>query len=140
MTKKREARVGLGMYRKELTVPNELRKPGYKLRWINDDGDRLDFAQKAGYQFVENKSNVHIGEGVETGNSDLGSRISKIVDKTRRLGEPMRAYLMEIKQEWYDEDQAKKLAEVEKIDDQILRGINRQETKAGFYGGANYET
>lgn len=139
MSKKREERVGLGTYRKELTVPDKLRKPGYVLRWVNDDVGRLDAAQRGGYQFVQNPDNIHIGEGIETGNSDLGSRISRIVDKSARLGNPMRAYLMEIKQEWYEEDQNKKLAEVESIDEQILQGRFGKERESGYYGGAKYQ-
>ena len=140
MGKKREERVALGDYRKELTVPEELNDPGFMLRWINDEGGRIDASIKGGYEYVLNKNDIHIGEGIETGNSDLGSRISKVVDKTPRMGEPRRAYLMRIKREWYEEDQNKKLAHVEGIDAQIKNGDLGKEKQEGFYGGAQYAT
>lgn len=40
---------------------------------------------------------------------------------TQEGGAPQMGYLMEIRQEFYDEDQAIKQAEVDKIDDAIFR-------------------
>lgn len=134
-------RVGLGNYRKELTLPKGLIKTGYKGRWVNDDGDRLQQAQDSGYEFVLSKKDTHVGEDTQDGNSDLGTRISKVADKTPRLVEPMRVYLMQIKQSWYEEDQKAKLEKVETIDSQIKQGghgIKSEEDS--FYNEMKYKT
>jgi len=114
---RRERRVPLGAPRLKLAVPD---RNGYKRRWVNDDGGRLQEAQDGGYQFVTD-STLHVGHDVENGNSDMGSRVSRIVGKTDG-GEPLRAFLMEIKQEWYDEDQAEKQKKVDEIDEAIKHG------------------
>jgi hypothetical protein len=137
--KGRDERVGLGMFRRKMTLPDGLISPGYVPRWINDTGNRLEDAQKAGYEFVF--SEKHIGEGVESANTDIGSRVSKVVDKSPRLGNPMRAYLMQIKKEWYDNDQKEKLGQVEAVDDTIKRGkyaVGEKE-KGAYYGKTEYQ-
>lgn len=83
--------------------------PGFHVHWLNDDGGRIEQAMQAGYDFVSRDEAVLIssdlaGSGVGSG-SDLGSRVSLVVGETKN-GEPMRAYLMKIRQDWYDADQA----------------------------------
>lgn len=143
MAKSRSSkRVGLGQHKKELTLPEGLIKNNYVPRWINDEGDRLRQAQESGWEFVLNEKGVHVGEDVETGNSDLGSRVSKVVDKAaRKVGEPMRAYLMQIKREWYEEDQKEKIKRVESVDRQIKLGDQGiQDGDDSFYRKMDYKT
>ena len=47
--------------------------------------------------------------------------------------EPMYAYLMKIKQEWYDEDQAEIQARNNKTDAAIKSGKLATEQESGFY-------
>ena len=133
----RKKRVGLGMFKKEMTIPQGITKKGYVPRWINDEGDRLEVAQRGGYEFVYDKrdSKAHVGEAVESGNTSIDSRISKIVDKTPRMGGERRAYLMQIKQEFYEEDQKAKMAKVDEIADTIKHGKTgiKKEDKGDFY-------
>lgn len=47
--------------------------------------------------------------------------MSQIVG-TKEGGEPLRAYLMEIREDWYKEDQAAKTKRTDEIEAQIRRG------------------
>ncbi len=99
-------------------------RPGYHRHWMNDHKNRLHDADETGYEFVE---------------EDHDGRQMKV---TRRVGvhedgSPMLAYLMEIRQEFYDDDQAAKQAEVDEIDRAILRPDQPNDSEAvdphGFY-------
>jgi hypothetical protein len=87
-------------------------------RWINDTEGRLALAGQGGYEFVVDQS-LQIGDpDVDNENRDLGARVSRVVDKTTG----QKAYLMEIRQEYYQEDQAAKVAKVEETDRRIRKG------------------
>lgn len=133
----RKKRVGLGMFKKEMTIQPGLVKKGYVPRWVNDEGDRLEVAQNGGYEFVYDKrdSKAHVGEAVTNGNTSIDSRISKIVDKTPRMTGERRAYLMQIKQEYYDEDQRAKMVKVDELADTIKHGKAgmKKEEQGDFY-------
>ena len=103
----RRNRVPLGGTRLKLTadIPR-----GYVGRWINDEDNRIYFAsQEAGWQFM--KDGKPVGQESEDLNDNLGSYTSQIVG-TKEDGSPLRAYLMVIKKEWYEEDQREKLKPV----------------------------
>lgn len=112
----RSARVPLGVPRNKMVAPS---RRGYVRRWINDEDNRLELAQNAGYSFVMDKP--HVGESAESGDTNQGSRTSMLVG-THENGSPMHAYLMEIKKDWYDEDQIEKLKPVDEIDNAIRKG------------------
>lgn len=101
----RRKRVPLGTPQQKLAYPQ---RPGYARRWFNDVGNRIHDAGQAGYEHVEKDE-----DGREV-------RVSTRVG-TQEGGAPMIAYLMEIRQEFYDEDQATKQQAVDAIDDAILR-------------------
>lgn len=121
----RNTRVPLGVARSKLTVPG---REGYVRRWINDAEGRLQNAQDGGYQFVTNDTIAQIGDqDVDNENRDLGARVSRVVDKTSG----QRAYLMEIKADFYQEDQAAKIAKVEETDRRIRKG-KLEEVDGGY--------
>lgn len=75
-------------------------------------------AEAGGYQFATDQT-LQIGaQDVDNVNRDLGARISRVVDKTTGL----KAYLMEIKEDFYQEDQAAKAAKVAEKDRLIKTG------------------
>ena len=78
-------------------------------------------ALDGGYNFVA-QVGEKVGDAEQIGGHSLGSMLSVIVG-SHENGSPMRAYLMEIKQEWRDEDVAEKLKVANAIDDQIRAGI-----------------
>lgn len=98
---------------------------GYVGRWVNDEQDRpWRMCNEAGWQFMKSGSplgNPFVGNESETRNSDLGTYTSQIVG-VNPDGTPLRAYLMVIKKEWYDEDKQAKLKPVDEIERAIKGG------------------
>lgn len=129
--KKRE-RVGFGGHRTRLQLSQAEResfeKEGYHVHWINDEYGAVQQAQAADYEFVHPSEARSVGSAeLHEGNTDLGEKVSKIVTKGNP---PVRAYLMKIKQELYDEDR------------KATEALNQQVDKAlveGHSGGANIE-
>ena len=123
-SKGRRARVPFGGLRTKMQLSDEDRKEfdrrGVVPRWINDQDGRLARAQSGGYNFVKPEHVTSLGQGaLHGGSTDEGSRVSLVVTK----GEPViRAYLMEIKKKYYDEDQASKEARNQKVDDDLAVG------------------
>lgn len=108
----RAKRVPLGT--PELKMEVSSKDPNYVYRWVNDEGNRIARAMQGGYEMVED-SGVEVGSGVNR-NTDMGGKVSQYVG-TQKDGAPLRAHLMRIKKEWYEEDQdakAKKIDEKER--------------------------
>jgi hypothetical protein len=128
---------------KRLELPNEDLDNGRVYRWINDNqnsGIRLSNARRGGWRFEEDQ--IKVGTEGEDGNTDMGNRVSKVVG-TNPDGSPMRAYLMSIDKESYEEDQKAKQSQVDKIDKSIKAGASdNQLGKSGYVpdGGITYET
>lgn len=120
----RRRRVPLGVPRQKLNAPQ---RPGYVRRWVNDDPGRLDAAQEGGYEYVTGESR---SEGGAT--DGMGAKISRVVG-TRDGGAPITAYLMEIKKEWYDEDQEAKQGKIDDSEAALRRGQD-QHGKPGVDG------
>jgi hypothetical protein len=80
--------------------------------------------------FVDPKEIGQVGDReVHGGNSDLNSKVSKVVGRTAQ-SQPIRAFLMKISRAFYDEDQAKKEMTNRRVDDAL---------RAGKAGGASIE-
>lgn len=122
----RKTRIPMGGHRYKLDTDA---REGYKRRWFNDKGDRLASAERAGYEYV---LAARVGDPDVTNVTDPGSKVSKIVG-TDENGNPLRAYLMETRWEFYDEDQAAKEDRLREIDDQI-RGAEFGGGKPGHDG------
>lgn len=114
----RKERIPFGVPQSRLTVANQ--DPNFVYRWVNDDGrGRLDRAVQGGYEFAPDT--MRVGTGSRDGNSDVGSKVSRVVG-TQEGGAGMRAYLMRIPRDLYNEDQAAKQRQVDEIDKAIKRG------------------
>lgn len=106
---KRRERTPLSAMRQKLQAPQ---RKGYARRFVNDEGGRLQDFQRAGYEFVED-GDIHTdGEG---------TRVCRRVG-THENGQPKYAFLMEQKQEWYEEDQTTKQKELDAVDEAIRGG------------------
>lgn len=108
--KGRAERVPLGVRRPKLNADI---RPGYVGRWINDDNNRIQDALKGGWDFVLRDS--------EAKSDDASSRIAKDVG-SKTNGQRLIAYLMEIRKDWYDEDQAAKQTSIDATESLIKRG------------------
>lgn len=123
----RKKRVPLGVPRSKLTAPE---RPGYKRRWINDDGKgRLQHALNGGYTFVEDP-NLQVGQ--DGGGDKTDSRVSRIVGRGEG-SKPLRAFLMEISSELYQADQASKQAALDEMDRAIRKGRLRSDGEEHRY-------
>jgi len=126
--KERRERVPFSANRKRLSLNKEL--DGFITRWFNEQDDRLQRAEDAGYQYVHRKEIGQVGDkDISNGNTDVNSRVSRVVGR-RPDGSSIRAYLLKIRKDWYDADQAKKEEVNKRVDDAI---------RAGTSGGANVQ-
>jgi len=105
--------------------------PGYHLHVFTDAGSRVQQALDSGYEFVRPEEVGGVSENVVSRNGDLGERIRYLVNP-RAEGSEQYGYLMKIRQEWYEEDQAELQAKNNLIDNAIRKGKITPET-AGFY-------
>jgi hypothetical protein len=78
--------------------------PDYVYRVVSDKDGRLARAQDGGYEFVESQDSL--GDQMAAEATKMGKNVSKPV------GHGVTGYLMRIKKELYDEDQAAKQQQV----------------------------
>lgn len=83
-----------------LSVTNK--EAGYQYRFVNDVGDRVEVFKERGWELID-AADVRIGERRVDSATALGSKAQASVDKVGT-----KAFLMRIKDEWYQEDQADK--------------------------------
>lgn len=101
--RRRQSRNVFGQHRQKLTYDG---REGYHRHWFNDTGSRIGDAENGGYTKVLGKD---------------GKPVSKIVG-TAEGGGPLIALLMEIPQEWYDEDMAEQQEAVDAREALLKRG------------------
>lgn len=83
--------------------------PGYKTYWFRGTGQRIQQAQRAGYEFVE-RDEIQLNEigyanGFDDdGNTDLGTRVSVSAGDSGTEDGGLRMYLMKIREEHWEED------------------------------------
>jgi len=116
-------RVPLGVWRQRLgaRVPQ-----GMTGRWINDEGDRVIRAQRAGYIFLDDD-----GRTVAV-NEDVGQRVSKVVGKDDN-GHPIRAYLMALDTKLYQQDQTAKATQIDETEELIRHADHGRKPGDGRY-------
>ena len=102
--------------------------PGYYCYWFRGTPDRLGRAIQGGYEFVTPEE-AHLtnfslgGDGTENGNTDMGTRVSIIAgEEVGADGQPVRLYLMKIKEEWHQEDVAIQAKSSETLIDVLKAG------------------
>lgn len=103
--------------------------PGYHLHWMRGTPDRLEQAQNAGYEFVDRKevkvNSVGLGSPTAiSGSTDLGSRVSVVAGGgDSEGGQATRMYLMKIKLELWNEDQASLQRRNDSVADALTYGV-----------------
>ena len=118
-------------------------RPGWHRHWFRGSPDRLAQARKAYYQFVDPDSiglnNFDLGgDASQSGNTDLGTRVSVVAgDDLDNSGQPSRLYLMECRQELFEESQ-RILAERNETIATALRG-GQMGAGAGETGETAYD-
>jgi hypothetical protein len=120
-TKRTNRRSSINGTRNVLNISGK--EPGFVYRVVNDVGDRVEQLKAIGYEIVEDAS-VQVGDRRVANPTKEGSPVKVSV------GQGVQGYVMRIKQEWYDEDAAKKAAHV----DSIERGLVREAKEQSDYG------
>lgn len=82
-------------------------REGYHRHWFNEKPGRLDAALDAGYTFVLDREQ---------------KKVSRVVDVAPGGG-PLHAWLMEIPQEWFEEDMKRQQKVVDEREDTIKKGL-----------------
>lgn len=98
----------------------------YELRWVNDVDDRIRVFERGGWEKVT--------EDVDIGDRTADSSNSKQSFVTKYMGANVTAYLMKIKKEWYEEDQASKSKALKEAEDERL---HREKNEEGRYGSVS---
>lgn len=117
----RETRIPFGSARTKLDVPYHI--PGFHLHWVNDTPGRIAQAEQSGYEFVTFDEVRLSARSAGLVGGAVGTNVSRLVGKQEDGVTPLHAYLMKIKQEWYDEDQ-KTLQRKNDAVDSAIRGGN----------------
>jgi len=130
-TGKRKNRVPLGSLRPKMSLSARAEEyfagRGEVVRWVNDHPGRLEAAVESGRRFVGAKEITlgDVGLGQDASQSEgIDSRVRRVVGQGRD-GKTLYAYLMAMDKEDYDEDQACKIAQVEKKESAMKRGIDQ---------------
>jgi hypothetical protein len=98
------------------------KEDGYVYRIVNDVDDRIQTMQEMGYEIVSDKS-VTVGDKRIANPTQEGSPIKVSV------GQGVQAYVMRQKQEYFDEDQRAKNAQIDELEasmkkDAMSHGLN----------------
>lgn len=83
--------------------------PNYVYRIVNDVDDRIQQFKDAGYELVPD-------EAASVGDKRVNNATATGSAKEVHVGRGQKAFLMRQKREWYEEDQATKLARVAEIE------------------------
>lgn len=96
--------------------------PSYVYRIVNDVDDRISQYKEAGYEIVPDTS-VAVGDKRVNAASSVGS------GKQISVGQGTKAFVMRIRKDWYEEDQAAKLTQVAAVEQ-----ATREKALDGTYG------
>ena len=114
-------RIPLGT-RNRLNAP---KRAGFVRRFVNDVGDRVQRFKEAGYNIVE--GDVPTGDSKIGRASQLGSTVAA------EVGGGKKAVLMEIKEEWYNEDYNTAQAKIDRVENEMKR-VPGQTSQDGLSG------
>lgn len=96
--------------------------PEYHYRIVNDKDDRIEAFLAAGYEAV-NAKDIKVGDN----RVDAASPEGSVARVSVGLGD--KAVVMRIRKDWFEEDQARKLKEVD-----LNEAATKQEALNGTYG------
>lgn len=101
------------------------KNPEFEYRFVNDTGSRIQNFKAAGYEFVTGDDLI-VGDNRVSDAADLGSA-KRVISNDGTT-----SYLMRIKKEYYEEDQASKAAAIKEQE-----AAMKQEASTGMYGKLN---
>lgn len=95
----------------------------YVVRWVNDVDNRIRMFERGGW--------VKVTEDVDIGDRTVDSSNSKQSFATKYVGANVTAYLMKIRRDWYEEDQANKERAIKEKEEDLRRQNERAEGRYG---------
>jgi len=103
----------------------EFKRRKMVIHWFNDEPGRIERALGGGYNYVKPESATSLGQGALHGDGkdpESNARVSLVVNR----GDPViRAYLMEISEKFYNQDQAEKEKVNQLVDEALALGGKR---------------
>ena len=116
----------------KLKIEHEIE--GYHLHIFNDTPGRIDQALSSDYEFVSPDEIGGVSVNTVSRNTDIGDKVRFLVG-TDANNQPLYAYLMKIRNEFYEEDQNVIQAKVDRTDAAIRQGQLTKEghSTEGFY-------
>ncbi len=112
--RQRPNRKPFGSLEQKLAYPA---RDGFHRHWFNDVPGRIQRAQEAGYEHVKDKEDKNVCKVVGTAEG----------------GGPLHAYLMEIPEEWHQEDMAAQQQHIDEVEATIKRGEFESKEGDGRY-------
>lgn len=111
----------------KLSINLAVLSPDYHYHWLNDSPGRIPTAVDNGYEFVTVE---------EAG----GAQVERLVG-VQDNGEPLKAFFMKIRKDWYEEDQAALQGRIDRVDHAIKSGkpLNNAEGDPNFYDTGSYK-
>jgi len=119
----RKQRIPVSGNRDVLTARGK--ETGWVYRWVNDTNHRILTFKEGGFEHVDS-TDIDIGSIGVDNPSIVGGIVSK------EVGQGTTAYLMRIKQEFYDEDQKVKTSKVDATEEALNEKLREL---TGRYGG-----
>ena len=107
-----------------LTIDSKDKDPNYSYRIVTDKGGRIRMFRDAGWEVVEKRGGMQVGDPQVGVSNQLGAVVTKSV------GGSDVGYLMRIKKEFYNEDQKAKANKI----DETEEGLKMETKKQGQYG------
>lgn len=111
-TKRAPRRTPINGVRSRLSVRGK--EPGYEYRIVNDIDDRIAEFQEYGWEVVSD-------DKVKVGDKRVANPTSEGTPKQISVGGGTKAYLMRIKKEFYEEDQAAKAKQVNELESSMKK-------------------
>ncbi len=116
----RVKRASVNGKRNVLTVSGK--DPNFEYRIVNDTGDRVASMQERGYEIVTDK-------GVTVGDRRIANPTQEGSPVQASVGGGTKAFVMRIRKDWYEEDQAAKAQQTAEVEAAMKR-----DAKEGMYG------
>lgn len=124
IAKIRENRIPPGIPSLSLNYPQ---REGWTRRVVCDREGRLQKFEKGGWAYVhiDDLEGENPAEKKVSSVEGIDSRVSQVVG-THKDGRPMKGYLMEIPTEIYDEDQAIKMENLDRLERGFMAGLDER--------------
>jgi hypothetical protein len=106
---------------RRLFVPDRFKDPNYEYRWLNDDGGRIqEKTQFDDWDIVTSSDMGPDYKETAARDADGGTGIRRQVGK--QDGKPVFAYLCRKPKQFHEEDQARKRADIDAMEETMRRG------------------